>query len=123
MVVLSSRHSLGSVQIRVIADAHGIPQHYLEQILVILKKSGLVESQRGSQGGYTLARPPSRISVLEILECLEGSLEIVPAQRREGPLEGFWKKLDDGIRATLNLSLEELASMTQAVRETLVYMI
>jgi len=123
MVVLSSRHSLGSVQIREIADAHGIPQHYLEQILVILKKSGLVESQRGSQGGYTLARPPSRISVLEILECLEGSLEIVPAQRREGPLEAFWKKLDAGIRATLDLSLEELGGMTQAARDTFVYMI
>lgn len=123
MVVLSFRHSLGSVQIREIADAHGIPQHYLEQILVVLKKAGLVESQRGSQGGYTLARPPSRISVLEILECLEGSLEIVPSQRREGPLAGFWKKLDDGIRGTLDLSLEDLASTTRAARETFTYMI
>ena len=123
MVVLGARHSLGSIQIREIAEAHGIPQHYLEQILVILKKAGLVESQRGSQGGYALARPPSRISVLEILECLEGSLEIVPSQRWKGPLEAFWRQLDTGIRGILGLTLEELTSRTTAARETFIYSI
>ena len=63
------------MQIHEIADTHDIPQHYLEQILVTLKKAGLVDSHRGAQGGYALARRPGRIAVLDILGVLEGPLE------------------------------------------------
>src|SRR5579884_3577016 len=49
-----------------IADCHHIPLKYLEQILLMLKKAGIVESRRGVYGGYTLGRPPQQISVAEV---------------------------------------------------------
>jgi Rrf2 family transcriptional regulator, cysteine metabolism repressor len=123
LVELGSKHPGGVLQIREIADAHVIPQHYLEQILVILKKAGLVESIRGAQGGYVLARPPARITVLEILECLEGPLEIVPGARRKGALDFYWSDLDSRIRGLLDLTLEELIARTNAASGHFTYMI
>lgn len=61
------------LQIRQIASLQNIPDRYLEQLLATLRRHGLVKSQRGSKGGYTLAREPWRISVLEIVHCIEGS--------------------------------------------------
>ncbi len=123
MVELGLKHPGGAVQIREIADAHDIPQHYLEQILVVLKKAGVVESTRGAQGGYVLARPPGRIAVLEIMECLEGPLEIASGTKRKGALDFFWSDLDRQIRESLNLSLEELIARSHAARGQFIYMI
>jgi Rrf2 family protein len=60
------------LQIRQIAAQQNIPDRYLEQLLATLRRGGIVKSQRGSKGGYLLAREPWKITVLEILECLEG---------------------------------------------------
>ena len=105
---LGRRHGLGTVQIRDIAKAHNIPQHYLEQILVTLKKAGLVKSHRGAQGGYSLARSPAQIKVLEVLECVEGELEIVPTRKQDGALAFFWSSLDRKVREIFALSMEDL---------------
>ncbi len=53
------------VTIHEVAKRHRIPVKYLEHILLALKKAGLLESRRGMRGGYTLARPPEKISVPE----------------------------------------------------------
>ena len=60
------------MQIRQIALQQKIPDRYLEQLLATLRRGGIVKSQRGSKGGYLLAREPRKISIFEILECLEG---------------------------------------------------
>ncbi|AFY73904.1 rrf2 family protein, putative transcriptional regulator [Synechococcus sp. PCC 7502] len=60
------------LQIRQIASQQNIPDRYLEQLLATLRRHGLVKSQRGSKGGYILAREPWRINVLEIIHCMEG---------------------------------------------------
>ena len=60
------------MQIRQIATQQKIPDRYLEQLLATLRRGGIVKSQRGSKGGYLLAREPRKISVFDILECLEG---------------------------------------------------
>lgn len=62
------------VQIRVISERQGIPARYLEQIFQRLRRAGLVASKRGPGGGYTLARPPSEITLHEIVEAVEGRL-------------------------------------------------
>jgi Rrf2 family protein len=62
----------GVVTIHEVARRHNIPIKYLEQILLALKKAGLLESRRGVRGGYTLARPPERISVGEVLRVVDG---------------------------------------------------
>jgi Rrf2 family protein len=61
------------VQIRRIADEHGIPARFLVQILLQLKSASLVGSTRGAAGGYRLARPPREISLAEVIDVMEGS--------------------------------------------------
>lgn len=71
MAELAAGYPLGEpVRIRAIADEHSIPQKFLVQILLQLKASGLVTSTRGAAGGYQLSRPPSRISLAEIISAL-----------------------------------------------------
>ena len=123
MVELATRHESGPTQIREIAEGHEIPQHYLEQILVALKKSGLVDSHRGAQGGYILARQPGHIDVLEILTVLEGPLEIAPTPRKDDTLDFYWNDLDRRLREILSLSLEELASRASSSKGRLTYVI
>jgi len=123
VVELGRRHGLGTVQIRDIAKAHNIPQHYLEQILVTLKKARLVKSHRGAQGGYSLARTPAQIKVLEVLESVEGELEVVPVRKRDGVLAFFWSSLDQRLREYLNLSIEDLILDMQKVDSLVNYSI
>jgi Rrf2 family transcriptional regulator, cysteine metabolism repressor len=108
LMELGLQRNKGSVQIRDISARHGIPQHYLEQILVILKKSGFVESFRGAQGGYALARDPDSISVHEVLSRLEGRLEVVADSRRDGVLGFFWDEIQRNLQETLDRSLGDL---------------
>jgi Rrf2 family transcriptional regulator, cysteine metabolism repressor len=61
------------LQSRQIASQRNIPDRYLEHLLATLRRNGLVRSQRGSRGGYILAREPWSISVLDIIRCIEGS--------------------------------------------------
>src|SRR5216683_2273653 len=58
------------VRIKAIADAQGIPQRFLVQILLQLKTAGLVVSVRGAAGGYQLARPPEQISLADIISAV-----------------------------------------------------
>lgn len=60
------------VQMRQIAQKQSIPHRYLEQLLGILRSSGLVHSHRGVKGGYSLSRDPRSITVLDVIRCVEG---------------------------------------------------
>ena len=62
------------VQSKSIARRQAIPARFLEQVLHGMKKAGLVSSVRGAQGGYVLLKKPSEVSVVEILEALDGPL-------------------------------------------------
>lgn len=66
------------LQIDQIATTHQIPDRYLAQLLMALRRGGLVRSQRGSRGGYVLAKPPWQITVGDVLACLEGSRSMEP---------------------------------------------
>lgn len=61
------------LQIRQIAAQQSIPDRYLEQLLATLRRGGLVQSQRGAKGGYILGREPWQITLLDVINCLEGS--------------------------------------------------
>jgi Rrf2 family transcriptional regulator, cysteine metabolism repressor len=65
-----------------IAERQGVPRQYLEQILLILKRSGYVRSRRGTGGGYRLARDPASISMAEIIRLLDGALAPVESVSR-----------------------------------------
>jgi Rrf2 family protein len=67
--------TLGPQSVRDIADRTGLPQPYLEQILLALKGAGLVRSKRGVGGGYLLARPTSEITIAEIVSAVDGPIQ------------------------------------------------
>ncbi len=60
------------LQIRQIAAQQNIPDRYLEQLLATMRRCGLVRSQRGAKGGYVLGREPWKITLLDVVCCLEG---------------------------------------------------
>jgi len=55
-----------------IADSRDMPLQFLEQVFAALRRGGVVRSRRGAAGGYSLARPPAEISVLEVVAALDG---------------------------------------------------
>jgi Rrf2 family iron-sulfur cluster assembly transcriptional regulator len=67
---------LGPTSVRDIAERTGVPQPYLEQILLALKGAGLVRSKRGVGGGYVLARSPELIKISEILAAVDGPISV-----------------------------------------------
>lgn len=71
---LAQRVGEGPIQSHDIHLRQGIDENYLNQILILLRRAGLIESIRGPQGGHRLARPPSQITVLDALLALEGPL-------------------------------------------------
>jgi Rrf2 family protein len=72
---LAKHFDEGLVQIKDIARQNNIPAQYLAQIFAQLTKSNIIQSVRGKRGGYKLSRSPTKITILEILEVLEGGFE------------------------------------------------
>jgi len=70
---LAQHYAQGSVQTRDIAHRQDIPESYLSQLLLTLRKAGFIVSQRGPQGGHSLARPPAQINLAEVITALEGT--------------------------------------------------
>jgi Rrf2 family protein len=104
---LAQHYGEGPVQSEAIATRQGIPVNYLNQLLITMRRAGLIESLRGPQGGHLLARKPDSISLLEALTVLEGPL--LPAEgAREGngPTQPEDRDIVDGIWADLRQHLE-----------------
>jgi Rrf2 family transcriptional regulator, cysteine metabolism repressor len=77
MIELAKLRENGSPKrVRAIAEARGIPNHYLVQILLRLKSAGLVQSARGSEGGYHLARRAEDISVADVIDAIDGPRDV-----------------------------------------------
>ncbi|MDR1805197.1 MAG: Rrf2 family transcriptional regulator [Clostridium sp.] len=84
MLLDLAQHSQGGfVALKDIAERQGISKKYLEQIIPLLRKAGVLRTNRGFQGGYMLSRPPAAISVGEILRITEGSLAPVACLEEE----------------------------------------
>lgn len=86
----------GPIQVKKIAHQQGIPPRFLEQIMSSLKKSGLVESIRGAQGGYRLTKPAEEIRLSDLLQAVEGPI-LPPGPSSESPLNARRKKGDGDI--------------------------
>ena len=100
-----------------IASAQSIPVKFLESILAELKRSGIVGSQGGSEGGYGLARPAAEVSVADIIRAVEGPLADVRGVRAESldysedlvSLQRMWVAVRANLRAVLEqVSLADL---------------
>jgi len=95
------------VQIKDIVESRNIPKNYLEQIFNRLAKNGLISSVRGNKGGYSLSYPPEQISLLDVLEALEGKIEFGSGSQLR-TINDIYKELARDISETLNVSLKEL---------------
>jgi Rrf2 family protein len=108
MYELSLAPTNSLLQIKTIAQNSGISQNYLEQLLSILRRAGLVESIRGAQGGYKLSKPAKDITVFQIIEALEGELEIISQTSPADPLKLFYEECYESLTKVLALPLSEL---------------
>lgn len=109
-VELAAAEGSGPVKGEELARAQGIPVKFLENILLELRHAGLVQSQRGVEGGYWLAQPAAEITLAEVIRAVEGPLANVRGTRPEsleyegtaGPLRDVWI----AVRASLRRVLE-----------------
>ncbi len=74
---LALHYEQGPIAIEKIAVRQGLPVRYLEQLLLTLKRAGFLLSKRGVNGGYSLAKPPARITLGEILRTVDGPIEAI----------------------------------------------
>jgi Rrf2 family protein len=96
------------VQIRRIAEEHGIPPRFLVQILLQLKSASLVVSTRGASGGYRLARPPREISLAEVIEAMGGDDRPATNAGKPTPLVGALLQFCSEMAATLHDRLDDI---------------
>jgi Rrf2 family protein len=109
MHVLSHAPNGRTMQIKEIAAMTSLSHSYLEQLLSQLRKSGLISSVRGASGGYKLSRPPHEITVLEIIESLEGTLFEVDGNVGSSIiLESFWLDIQKKVQELFSLKLSEI---------------
>lgn len=115
---LAAAQDAGPLKAEAIAEVQGISHKFLEGILGDMRKGGLVQSQRGGNGGYWLARPAESISVADVIRCVEGPLVSVRGERPPdlaytGPAESLlplWIALRASVREVLGVSLAEVAA-------------
>ncbi len=114
--------------VREIADRTGLPQPYLEQILLALKGAGIVRSKRGVGGGYLLARDPAEITLAEIVRAVDGPITLgdfgephtAGACDHEGQcvLLAVWNNVGSAMRSMLEgFSLADIGNMANGVAE------
>ena len=71
---LTHQYGQRLVQTKEIAQLQSLPESYLSQVLIMLRKAGFITSRRGPRGGHSLARPPAEINVAEVINALEGTV-------------------------------------------------
>jgi Rrf2 family cysteine metabolism transcriptional repressor len=120
---LSSQPPGQPVKIADIARRQNIPQKFLELILASLKQGGFVESRRGAEGGYLLARSASLITIGEVYRFFEGGQDGKSRSKRrsDSPFENLWRQVDDAVSSVVDKTTfaDLLRSWTER-RETFV---
>ncbi len=115
---LAAAEGGGPVKGEQLAKAQSIPPKFLENILLELRHAGLVQSQRGAEGGYWLARPAAEITLAEVIRAVEGPLANVRGARPESveyagvaePLRDVWIAVRASLRRVLeSVTLADLA--------------
>jgi len=124
---LALEYGKAPLQIKTIAKREDISNKYLEQLIAMLKASGLVRSMRGPKGGYLLARPPAEIQLKDVFLTLEGPM--VPAECLEHPeycsrctdcaTRQIWQELQEAIFGVLeSVTLADLVERSMRLKKT-----
>ncbi|MBD7913698.1 Rrf2 family transcriptional regulator [Clostridium sp. Sa3CUN1] len=119
-----------NVSIKAISERQNISERYLEQIFSLLRKAGIIVGRKGAQGGYSLGKNISELTILEILKVLEGdSIFIDINDKEENELEDFvnknlWKDINKIINDYfINITLEDLVDDYKKSKDTIIYYI
>lgn len=123
MYELAQAKTSKPVQIKGISARAGIPQNYLEQLLSLLRRAGLVSSVRGAHGGYLLAHKPEDILIKDIFVALEGSLDVVDNSIDNKVLDMFYAESNEKLAAIFEISLADLEQYQQRLSEQINYSI
>jgi Rrf2 family protein len=120
MVELAAQTGRGPVLVATIAERQALPAKFLRVLLGSLKTAGLLRVQRGPSGGCELARHPSHITALEVLEALEGRFgtDSLPAAATHGAraIRELWTRSTEAARGVLHTTtLADLAARRQAL--------
>jgi len=126
MIDLSLNYEKGTVQIHDISQREKIPQKFLEQILLTLKNAGLLQSKRGIGGGYSLIKPPGKISLAEVIRIIDGPLaplscvsqwaHISCPEEKNCGLYGVMLEVRNAIAAMLeNITFEDVCKRTKGM--------
>jgi Rrf2 family protein len=99
---LGQRGSAGPVPILEVAEARGIPLHFLEQLFAGLRRAGILQSQRGVKGGYSFRKPPSEVTVLEVVETVDGRLAPPGGAAAGEGAESVWAEARAGLAELLS---------------------
>lgn len=110
MLALARQHGEKPVELSKVANNENISAKYLSLIVIPLKAAGLIRSVRGAKGGYYLTKKPEKISVREIVQCLEGEIHLVSCVRNPNlcanspdcSLRKLWKQIEDNLLRSLN---------------------
>ena len=103
--------------VRDIAQSQQISEKYISRLIIELRRARLVRSVRGMKGGFFLARSPKEITLLEILETMEGTISVVDCvlapekcpRNATCTARNVWRRLNDGIRELMrNVTFEEI---------------
>ena len=109
----------GPIKGEAIAAAQRVPFRFLENILIELRHAGLVRSQRGAEGGYSLARPAEEITLADVIRTVEGPIASIRSERPDelsysgvaAPLRDVWVALRANMRAVLeSVTLADVAN-------------
>lgn len=100
---LAQRSSAHPVPILEVSESRAIPLHFLEQLFAGLRRAGILQSQRGVKGGYSFRRPPAEITVLEVVEIVDGRLTATDgeAAHAPAPAEEVWGQARGALCAVL----------------------
>lgn len=125
MIDLASRDSADPVSAREIAERQDIPLKFLEQLFVALRRAGVVTSVRGARGGFALDRGANEVTVLEIVEALEGPLTTTVCDGDRAANCGktgscaasiVWTRATDAVRDVFaDTTLDQLAAQQQTL--------
>lgn len=92
MLYLAKNENRGTISLKEIVEEEKVSLKYLEQIINVLCKSGLVKSHRGAKGGYTLAKPADQYTLGSIIRTVDGIASVEPIEGAESIFD-FWKGL------------------------------
>jgi Rrf2 family protein len=122
LLALAEFYNSGLLQVKDIAVRCNIPHQYLEQIFNRLNKAGIIKSTRGKKGGYELGAPPGQVTVLQIVNALEGDIEFVPASDENNVvIAELFNEAENNLKKILSVTLAELVIKQQALRENVIY--